>query len=86
MFVYVGILFGVVLCCGAVCCVMLCCAVLVVLGRFVDSFLVVSGRLTHFWSSRVVLRGLCVPFLVVQGALEEVSGGLEAVLGGLGGG
>ena len=41
----VVVVFVVVLCCGAVCCVMLCCAVLVGLSRFVDSFLVVSGRL-----------------------------------------
>ena len=57
-------------------CVVLCCAMCVVLGRFPDSFLVVSGR----------LGGLCWPFLVALGGLEGVLGGLEAVLGGLGGG
>ena len=60
---------------GVVLVFMLCCAVCL------SAWVALS---THFWSSRVVLRGLCWPFLVVQGALEEVSGGLEAVLGGLG--
>ena len=62
------------LCCVGLSVVLRC--VFVVLGRFVDSFLVVSGR----------PGGLCWPFLVVLGVLEGVLGGLEAVLGGLGGG
>ena len=64
LFVYVGVLFGVVLCCGAVFCVMLCCAVLVVLGRFVDSSLVVWGR----------LGGRCLPVLLVLGGLGGIFG------------
>ena len=65
------------LCCVAVRCVVLCYVVL-----YLWSWAALS---THFWSSRVVLGGLCWPFLVVLGVLEGVLGGLEAVLGGLGG-
>ena len=57
---------------------LLCSALLVVLGRFVDSFLVVSGR----------LGGRCWPFFLVFGGLGGVFwpswGALRGVLGHLG--
>ena len=61
------------LCCVGLSVVLRC--VFVVLGRFVDSFLVVLGR----------LGGRCWPFWVVLGgSWARFGGGLLAVLGGLG--
>ena len=59
-------------CCVGLAVVLRC--VFVVLGRFVDSFLVVWGR----------LGGRCWPFWVVLGGSWDRFGGLWGVLGGLG--